>query len=152
MATQAHHSETDIKYLNSFLKNELAAVETYDQCLDKADNPSISSSLSALQQSHRKRADLLAERIRSMGGSPADSSGTWGGIAKLIQAGSNLFGEKAAIHNLEEGEDRGRDDYQRDVSKLSPENQRFIEQEIMPEQMRSHDAMHAIEQEVKHLH
>lgn len=152
MPTQAHHSQTDIKYLNSFLKNELSAIETYKQVINKADSADISSSLSALQESHRRRADLLSERIRSLGGAPADSAGAWGGIVKMVQAGTNLFGEKAAIHNLEEGEDRGRDDYQRDVSKLSPENQRFIEERIMPEQLRSHDAMEAIEQQVKRLH
>jgi bacterioferritin (cytochrome b1) len=152
MATQAHHNESDIKYLNSFLKNELAAMETYKQVIGKADTADLSSSLSSLQESHKRRADMLAERIRSLGGKPADSAGAWGGIAKMVQAGSNLFGEKAAIHNLEEGEDRGRDDYQRDVSKLSPENQRFIEERIMPEQLRSHDAMEAIEQQVRRLH
>lgn len=152
MANPAEHNESDIKHLNHFLKNELAAIETYKQCIEKTDTPDIASSLSALEESHKRRADLLAERIRSLGGSPADSAGAWGGITKLLQAGSNLFGEKAAVHNLEEGEDRGRDDYQRDVSKLSPENQRFIEERIMPEQMRTHDAMEAIEERVQRLH
>src|SRR5690606_16875238 len=149
---QAYQMESDIKTLNSFLKNELTAIETYDQVIGKTDRPELTTSLSSLQQSHRKRADLLAGRIRQMGGEPATSGGTWGGIAKMLQAGSNIFGDKAAIHNLEEGEDRGRDDYKRDLSKLSPECQRFVEQEIMPEQMRSHDAMHAIEEQVKNLH
>lgn len=149
MATQAEH---DVKTLNSFLKNELAAVETYDQVIRKAEAPDISSSLSALQRSHQKRVDLLVQRIQALGGSPTSSSGAWGGIAKMVQAGSKMLGEKSAVSTLEEGEDRGRDEYKRDASKLSPENQRFIEEQIMPEQLRSHDAMHAIEQKVKHLH
>lgn len=152
MATQAQHNESDVKHLNSFLKNELAAVETYSQVLEKADSPDISSSLAALQQSHQTRARLLRERIEAMGGSPASGSGMWGSVAKLMEGGSKLFGEKSAVSTLEEGEDRGRDDYQQSVNKLSPENQRFIEQEIMPEQQRSHDAMHTIEQQVKQLH
>lgn len=152
MATQAQQSESDIKLLNSFLKNELAAVETYAQCLDKADSPDITSSLSDLQQSHSKRVQLLRERIQALGGSPASGSGMWGSVAKLMEAGSKLFGEKRAISTLEEGEDRGRDDYQQGVNKLSPENQQFIEQQIMPEQKRSHDTMHEIEKRVKHLH
>lgn len=151
MATQPH-SEQDVKYLNSFLKNELAAVETYSQVIGKSKHPDLTSSLSNLQQSHRKRADLLRQKIQALGGQPADSSGMWGGVSKLLQGTSNLFGEKAAVSTLEEGEDRGRDDYKRDMSKLSPECQRFIEQEIMPEQQRSHDAMHMIEQQVKQLH
>lgn len=152
MATQAQHNESDVKHLNSFLKNELAAVETYSQCLDKADSPDISSSLADLQQSHQKRAQLLRERIESLGGSPASSSGMWGSVAKLMEGGAKLFGEKSAVSTLEEGEDRGRDDYQQSVNKLSPENQRFIEDQIMPEQQRSHDAMHVIEEQVKKLH
>lgn len=151
MASQAQHSP-DVDTLNSFLKNELSAVDTYNQVIEKVDTPDVSSSLSALQQSHRRRAELLSQRIQALGGSPATSSGTWGGIAKMLQAGSKMFGEKAAVSTLEEGEDRGRDDYKRDLSKLSPENQRFIEEQILPEQLRSHDAMHAIEDKVKHLH
>lgn len=152
MATEAQHNESDVKHLNSFLKNELAAVETYSQCLDKADSPDISSSLAALRESHQKRVELLRERIQAMGGSPASGSGMWGSVAKLMEGGSKLFGEKSAVSTLEEGEDRGRDDYQQGVNKLSPENQRFIEQQIMPEQQRSHDAMEAIEKKVKQLH
>ncbi|MEX1034070.1 MAG: DUF2383 domain-containing protein [Cellvibrionaceae bacterium] len=152
MATQTQQNEKDVQYLNSFLKNELSAVETYNQCIEKADSPDISSSLTTLQQSHRKRAQLLTDRIQALGGSPASGSGMWGSVAKLVQGSANLFGEKSAVSTLEEGEDRGRDDYQRDVSKLSPENRQFIEQEIMPEQQRSHDTMHAIEKQVKQLH
>lgn len=152
MATQPQQSESDVKYLNSFLKNELTAVETYAQVIEKSKSTDLTSSLTNLQLSHRKRADLLRQKIQSLGGQPADSGGMWGGVAKLMQGSSNLFGEKAAVSTLEEGEDRGRDEYRRDVDKLSPECQRFIEQEIMPEQLRSHDAMHMIEQQVKQLH
>ncbi len=127
-------------------------METYSQCIGKADSPDISTSLSELQRSHQRRAELLRQRIQSLGGTPADSSGMWGSVAKMLEGGSRLFGEKSAISTLEEGEDRGRDDYRRDVSKLSPDLQRFIQDEIMPEQQRSHDAMHAIEEQVKRLH
>lgn len=151
MATP-QQSESDVKYLNSFLKNELSAIETYSQVIDKSKNPDLTNSLTNLQMSHRKRADLLRQKIQALGGQPADSSGMWGSVSKLLQGTSNLFGEKTAISTLEEGEDRGRDEYQRDVSKLSPECQRFIQDEIMPEQLRSHDAMHVIEEQVKRLH
>lgn len=151
MATP-QQSESDVKYLNSFLKNELAAVETYSQVIHKSKSPDLTNSLTNLQMSHRKRADLLRQKIQALGGRPADSSGIWGGVSKLMQGTSNLFGEKAAVSTLEEGEDRGRDDYKRDMDKLSPECQRFIQDEIMPEQQRSHDAMHVIEEQVKRLH
>jgi bacterioferritin (cytochrome b1) len=152
MATQTQQSESDVKYLNAFLKNELASVETYAQCIEKTENPEISSSLASIQQSHQKRAQLLHERIQALGGSPASSPGVWGGIAKMLEGGAKLFGEKAAVSVLEEGEDRGRDSYKRDVSKLSSDNQRFVEDQIMPEQMRSHDVMHDIEVKVKRRH
>lgn len=151
MATP-QQSESDVKHLNSFLKNELTAVETYSQVIEKSKNPDLTNSLTNLQMSHRKRVDLLRQKIQALGGQPAEGTGIWGGVSKLMQRTSNLFGEKAAISTLEEGEDRGRDEYKRDVSKLSPELQRFIQDEIMPEQQRSHDAMHVIEEQVKRLH
>ena len=101
--------------------------------------------LRALQESHRRRAELLTDRVRLLGGKPAQGSGVWGSFAKLAEGSAKIFGESAAVAALEEGEDHGRDDYQRDVDKLSPAERHFIVNEILPEQQRTHDALSRIE-------
>lgn len=150
MAIYTDQDKSDVKKLNEFLKNELSAVETYEQCLKKADSPQVTQGLQGLKQSHQARADMLRERIRSLGGEPAKGSGMWGGFAKMVEGGASLFGENSAISALEEGEDKGRDEYQRDADKLSAQNREFIMNSILPEQRRSHDKLNQIQSLAKH--
>jgi hypothetical protein len=66
----------------------------------------------------------------------------------LVEGGAKVFGEKAAIAALEEGEDHGRDDYQRDVKELDSEARSFVEQNIVPEQVRTHRAMSQLKKQL----
>lgn len=138
-------TEQDIRQLNSFLRGELSAVETYQQCIEKMEDRAFAAELGSLQDSHRRRAELIRARVRQLGGEPADGSGVWGSFARLAEGTAKIFGASAAVSALEEGEDHGRDDYQRDVHNLSPAERRFVEMEIIPEQQRTHDALSRIE-------
>jgi bacterioferritin (cytochrome b1) len=147
--SQSDWEKNDVDYLNSFLRGELAAVETYDQALHKIDDLQIEQPLRDVRASHDRRVDLLRQRILGLGGEPASSSGIWGGIAKLVQGSANAFGVSPAIAALEEGEDRGRDDYRAVLQELSPETQTFVSKTILPEQMRTHDVVSALKRQVK---
>ena len=131
----------DIKQLNSFLRGEISAVETYQQCIDKMDDVSIASQLRRLQASHSNRVTKLQQQIRSLGGTPETDSGVWGSFAKLVEGGAKVFGTSAAIAALEEGEDHGKNDYKADLSELSPEVQQFVRNQLVPEQQKTHDAL-----------
>jgi demethoxyubiquinone hydroxylase (CLK1/Coq7/Cat5 family) len=135
----------DITQLNSFLRGEISAVETYDQCLAKVDTEHIVTQLRALRASHIRRAQMLTARIRMLGGEPSVNSGLWGGVAKLMEGSAAVFGEKAAISALEEGEDHGLADYRRDLGKLSPVQRQFVEVELLPEQERTHAILSRID-------
>jgi hypothetical protein len=127
--------------LNSFLRGEISAVETYRQAIEKLGGKPEASTLQDCMSSHQQRVSLLSSEIQRLGGKPAQGSGPWGGFVKLLEGGAKLFGAKSAIAVLEEGEDHGRDDYKRDTPKLDPGARTFIEQQIMPEQLRTHQAM-----------
>ena len=146
MSAQASDRSQDIKYLNAFLKSELSAVETYNQCIKKLDDVTVTSGLSDLQTSHQRRAELLRQKIRELGGTPEDSSGLWGSLAKAVEGGASLFGNRSSLAVLEEGEDRGRDEYIEKSDNLSPDLQRFVNAELLPEQRRSHDELNRIQQ------
>lgn len=135
----------DVKCLNSFLQNELSAVETYNQCIKKVDDAQIATGLADLQNSHQRRVQLLRQKIQELGGNPKDSSGMWGSFAKAVEGSAALFGDRSAISALEEGEDRGRDEYVEKSDDLSPELQRFVNSELLPEQRRSHDMLNRIQ-------
>ncbi|MEZ5312325.1 MAG: hypothetical protein R2862_01075 [Thermoanaerobaculia bacterium] len=57
----------------------------------------------------------------------ADGSGAWGSSSPSSSKATAMFGRKAAIAALEEGEDHGRDDYRSDLSGLSLDVRRLVE-------------------------
>jgi uncharacterized protein (TIGR02284 family) len=148
MKMQTQIRNDDMKCLNNFLQNELSAVETYSQCIKKMDDVEISTGLADLQSSHQRRVQLLREKIRELGGTPKDGSGMWGSFAKLVEGGASLLGDRSAISALEEGEDRGRDEYIEKCEDLSPAVQGFVSSELLPEQRRSHDMLNRIKKMV----
>ena len=130
-----------VDVLNSFLRGEISAVETYRQALEKVDRPQVRTQLQDCLQSHAQRVTALSDQIRTLGGSPATSSGVWGSFAKIVEGGAKAFGESAAVAALEEGEDHGRNDYRRDVDKLDARTKQFVQASLIPEQQRTHDTM-----------
>ena len=136
-------TKKDINQLNSFLRGELAAVETYIQAIERVgrEDPIVASELDTCRQSHQRRVMALSEEVRRLGGNPSNSSGVWGGFAKLVEGGAKAFGKSAAIKALEQGEDHGRDDYKRGLSDLDPMERSFVEIQLLPEQLRTHEVV-----------
>jgi Domain of unknown function (DUF2383) len=133
-----------IDQLNSFLRGELSAAETYRLALDRLEHTEHRGTLVQCSRSHEERARLLTEAILGRGGDPADSSGAWGSLVRMIERSAAAISEKAAIAALEEGEDHGRDDYLRDIDSLEPSARQLVEFAILPEQRRTHDTIKAV--------
>ena len=140
--------ETSVKTLNSFLRGEISAVETYRQALDKIEAMPVRSTLQQCLRSHEMRVDLLKTRIATLGGEPSSESGPWGTFAKLVEGGAKVFGDKAAVAALEEGEDHGRNDYRRDIDKLDAESRQIVERQVLPEQERTHNELSTLKKTV----
>jgi hypothetical protein len=146
MATEHEKAASkDTDHLNSFLRGELSAVETYRQVMEMADKgpegASVRTQLQPAYDSHERRVRLLTEKIRALGGKPSTDSGAWGSFAKAVQGGAKAFGLKAAVAVLEQGEDHGRNDYQRDIPDLSPALRDFVKNTLLAEQLRTHDTV-----------
>jgi uncharacterized protein (TIGR02284 family) len=135
------HAGKDVETLNSFLRGEISAVETYRQALGRVSDDRLRDTLEECQHDHEHRVEELRERIRRMGGEPAEDSGVWGTFAKVVQGGADMLGDKAAIQALEEGEDHGLHDYQRDVDQVHGEARRFVKMELLPAQKRTHERL-----------
>lgn len=140
--------QKNVEQLNSFLRGEISAVETYRQALEALKSSTYGSKIAECKQSHEQRIAILTAEIRRLGGTPAESSGAWGAFAKAVEGGAAVLGEKAAIAALEEGEDHGNADYRRDVSKLDPGVRAVIEEKVMPLQFRSHSEMSALKRQL----
>jgi len=134
----------DVETLNSFLRGEISAVETYRQAIDHVSDDRIRSQLEDCLHDHEHRVEALRERVEKLGGTPTESSGPWGTFARLMQGGAGVLGEKVAVQALEEGEDHGLSDYQRDMDKTHGEARRFVRMELLPAQKRTHERMSRI--------
>ncbi|MCE9666517.1 PA2169 family four-helix-bundle protein [Myxococcus stipitatus] len=128
----------DVDTLNSFLRGEISAVETYRMAIRHVSDDVRRRTLEECQRDHERRVDALRERIRLLDGEPAEGSGVWGTFSKLVQGGADMLGENAAISALEEGEDHGLQDYERDAGKVHGDLRRFVRMELLPAQKSTH--------------
>jgi uncharacterized protein (TIGR02284 family) len=127
-----------IAKLNSLLRVEISAVETYRQALEKISAPQARAQLEECEQNHQQRIDLLRSRITALGGTPSQDSGAWGTWAKLLQTGGNLLGEKTAVDALESGEDHGLREYRRELDSLDGDTRSWVEAQLLPQAERTH--------------
>jgi hypothetical protein len=137
-------TKSSIDQLNSFLRGEMSAVETYQMALGKLDATSTArDELLVNLKSHQDRVRALRDAIVAAGGQPAEGSGPWGAFAKMVEGAAKTLGEKAAVSALEEGEDHGLKDYKTDATKLDPECRPLIGQ-MLTMQQQSHDRLSAL--------
>lgn len=104
--------DTVTSALNSLLRGEMSAIETYRQAIEKMDNEPGSDILHMLRVEHRDAADALWHHIENHGGKPSEDSGPWGSFAKAVEGTAKLFGNAAALKALKEGEEHGLKDYE----------------------------------------
>ena len=126
--------------LNSLLRGEISAAETYRMAIDKiADSNSAAANaglLREIQEEHGRAAQGLRDRIRELGGEASDSSGAWGVWAKTVQGTMNLFGDTSSLKALKEGEEHGLKDYQEAVNDIDPTSAQLIQNQLIPAQQR----------------
>jgi len=136
--------KSSVVQLNSFLRGELSAVETYQMALGKLDHTSTArDELLVNLKSHQDRVRQLQEAIVAAGGTPAKSSGPWGTFAKAVEGTAKTLGDKAAVSALEEGEDHGLKDYKSDVNDVDPSCRQIVGQMISMQQQ-THDRLSAL--------
>lgn len=142
---RVHRFEENIDHLNSFLRGEISAVETYRMALEKLDRGSTArSELENCMRSHEERVQFLRDQIRRLGGTPASSSGSWGVFARAVEGGARVLGDKIAIAALEEGEDHGLKDYKHDIDKLDPVCRELVRSRLLPAQQETHARMSSL--------
>jgi bacterioferritin (cytochrome b1) len=141
------NDDRTIRQLNSFLRGEISAAETYRMAMDHVANdewPAVSPKLDFLhqiQKEHGLAAQALRERIRALHGSPADSSGPWGAWAKLAQRTADLFGDVASLNMLKEGEEHGLRDYETGYNAMDATSAILLREELIPGQQRHIDLL-----------
>ncbi len=138
-AAQHTTPEKVISNLNSLLRGEISAVETYNQAIIHLQDEPIND-LIANRDCHRKRVDLISGNIRQHGGVPDATSGVWGSFTRMVERGAALISNKTVTAALEEGEDRGIAQY-RKPGDLDPSSIQLIETVLLPRQLETHERM-----------
>jgi hypothetical protein len=133
---------TSIEQLNSFLRGELSAVETYHDVLQAVTEPDARATLRGCARSHEKRVQCLRDAITQRGGQPADDSGASGTFVGLFEGGARAFGGKAAISALAHGEDEGIREYRDNFWRLDEGAKALVESVLLPAQEQTRHDMH----------
>jgi len=128
-------TEKGIACLNSLLRGELAATETYQQALAKVTTEPGVEELKRLHVDHREAANTIRQHIHQAGGKPDQGSGAWGTWAKTVEGAAKLFGNKAALKALKEGEEHGIKEYKSalDDENLPAECKALIRTQLLPQ-------------------
>lgn len=134
-------SDEATRQLNSFLRGEISAAETYRMAIEKvSDSDSTNAAnlglLREIQAEHGRAAQALRDRIRELGGEPSDSSGAWGTWAKTVQGTANLFGDASSLKSLKEGEEHGLKDYQEGLDDIDATSSDLVSNQLIPAQQR----------------
>jgi bacterioferritin len=130
-------NNNDIRELNTALKGEHMAIESFDNYIHDAKDQDTKKSLMGMQQQHQFHTMLLSERIEQLGGNPIHTSGMIGVMAEVK---NKVIPKKYIDNNLIksaiEGEEMGIQSYSEIMANMSdPSNQRLTE-EMMIENIR----------------
>lgn len=125
--------------VNSLLRGELSAVETYRQAIDK--EGSAAGELAALRAQHASAVTQLQARVTALGGKPAVESGAWGAFAAAVTGTAKVFGNDAAMKALQTGEEQGTRSYESalDDADVDATTKTLIRDTLLPRQ-REHAA------------
>jgi bacterioferritin (cytochrome b1) len=127
-----------ITRLNSLLRGEISAAETYRNVLKHiaagthAENTEL---LRNIQLEHAHSCQSLRDRIRELGGEASDDSGVWGIWAQAVQGTLTLFGGDAGgLRALLEGEEHGVKDYESAIDELDATSAQLVVNQLLPAQ------------------
>lgn len=137
------HTETPISQqtpaqtvdaLNSLLRGELSAVETYERALESfRDHPAANVKLRTIRNEHAEAVRVLKDRVRHYGGTPAEGSGAWGALAGAVTGTAKAIGPATTLSALQRGEEVGITDYRKALDGgVPPDCRDAILNDLMP--------------------
>lgn len=135
--------------LNGLLRGEITALETYRQALTKISDSEIRQELEKAEVSHFDRVLALSSKVRELGGEPVTDSGLWGIFAKAVEGSATVLGDKAAVSILEEGEDKGLQEYRTILENESGDELHALGKEFLLKQEATHELISALKRRLQ---
>lgn len=98
---------------NALLVGEIAAVETYNQVIEKFDPTSADLALERMRADHQANVFELHKFIADSHADPAaGTGGCWAGFEEALKEADALLGESPVLKNLQAGEELGISQYE----------------------------------------
>src|SRR5579871_1980238 len=127
--------------LNALLKNELSAIETYNQALSKFQDKHGQEVLRGCQQSHIERANKLRTAISKLNEAPTEDIGLGGKFAKLVMAGADKMGDQAIVIALQADEGEWTADYEWRLVSMHGDHRPLVKEELVPQQKETEEKL-----------
>lgn len=134
MTTSSSESPAVVRALNSLLRTEISATETYSQVI-----PRLSGWLAmdvgvlrSIAREHSHTVQRIRAEIEHAGGRPDETSGVWPAITKTVAGPAKVFGYAAALNALKESETRALDDCRAALRQVNGPTGALISEELIP--------------------
>lgn len=100
---------TVVNELNTVLKGEHMAIESYDRFIHAVEDDFVKEEFSKILDDHKRHVKLLEDRIKDLGGEPKEDLGIAGIMANVKMAMKNLGSKKPVdvVKQAYDGEDKG---------------------------------------------
>lgn len=135
MIAQPAEPERLVRILNSLLRGEISATETYTQAI-----PRVGTDADVLREIAREHGQAVSElraAIQQVGGTPEEISGLFPALPPRIVLGpAQVFTDAATLSALKDVEERGLGDYQDAVRRLNGANFSWISNNLIPAQIK----------------
>jgi hypothetical protein len=122
--------------LNSLLKGEQSAVETYEEVVSQLgpDGKPEAHDLRRFNTDHRDAVTLLRRQIELHRGEPVNGSGPWGAWARTLASTAEILGDASTLKALKEGEEHGMRLYEEALAqnKLDPDCEEVVRSALLP--------------------
>lgn len=130
-------NNNDVKELNTALKGEHMAIDSFDHYIHDTRNEALKKKLMDMQQQHQFHAMQLSERIQQLGGNPANSSGITGFMAEIKHKVSpKKYIDGNIVKTAKEGEEIGLEAYGEILSKLSDPANKQLAKEMLEDNVK----------------
>mgnify|MGYP001354260971 FL=1 len=101
-------NDSVINELNTVLRGELMAVESYDLFISNTDDDKIRKLFEQFRTDHKEHAELLSDRIRSLGAVPGKGTGIPGMFSQIkLEFESKRKDSEEILKRAYFGEDKG---------------------------------------------
>ena len=133
---QHEDQKETVDSIQTLLRGEISAIETYDQVLEKFQGKAEATTLKSMREEHMTSQKTLRLLASNRGEVPEKSSGVWGSWATFTTGAAKVFGEAAALKALKEGEEHGMKEYESAIQnpKIEARLKTEIETKLLPAQ------------------